>query len=200
MYSEQTAVKADDVHLIEQTLTGDSAAFGELVRRYQDRLYNMVAHTIGCPVEAEDVVQDTFVQAYTKLASFRQDSLFYTWLYRIAVNSAISRRRKKRPTLSVDHQQEVMGSEPVDSGESPGDRLEREERAHQVHAALDQLNDQHRAILVLREIEGFCYEEIADILEMPIGTVRSRLHRARSQLRDQLEPMLFEYPADRGNG
>lgn len=196
--SESAAVKLDDAQLIEQTLAGQPAAFGELVRRYQDRLYNMVAHTIGCAVEAEDVVQDTFVQAYTKLASFRQDSHFYTWLYRIAVNSAISRRRKKRPVLSVDQQQETIGSEPMDSGESPGDRLEREERADQLHTALDQLNEEHRAILVLREMEGFCYEEIADILEMPIGTVRSRLHRARSHLRDQLEPMLFESPADRG--
>lgn len=197
--ANEAIVKLTDVQLIEKTLAGDKAAFGELVCRYQDRLYNMVTHTIGCAVEAEDVVQEAFVQAYTKLSSFRQDSAFYTWLYRIAVNAAISRRRKKRPTISVEHHQEVSGTEPLDDAEMPTERLEREERVSQVHEALGQLNEQHRAILVLREIEGFCYEEISEILDMPIGTVRSRLHRARSHLKEQLESMLFEHPADRGN-
>lgn len=197
--SKPAKVKPSDIELIDNTLSGDQAAFGELVCRYQDRLYNMVTHTIGCAVEAEDVVQEAFVQAFTKLSSFRRDSAFYTWLYRIAINAAISRRRKKRPSISVEQHQEASGSEPMDDAEMPTERLEREESVAQVHTALDQLNEQHKAILVLREIEGFCYEEISEILDLPIGTVRSRLHRARSHLKEQLEPMLFEEPADRGN-
>ena len=183
-------MKNEDAQLIEQSVQGDSAAFGQLVRKYQDRLYNTIAHLVGCREQAEDVVQDAFVQAYVKLHTFQGNSAFYTWLYRIAFNTAISHKRRQKAEVSVEQAREQSGLEPMDTSEAPEERLEREERVGLVHRALDALNEQHRAILVLREMEGCCYETIADILELPIGTVRSRLHRARLQLRDQLKESL----------
>lgn len=176
----------DDKQLIAMSLEGDSAAFGQLVRKYQNRLYNTLVHIVGCREQAEDVAQDAFVQAYVKLSTFQGNSAFYTWLYRIAFNTAISHRRRKKVEVSVDQVREQAGEEPIDAGDAPGDRLEREEKVGMVRRALDALSEEHRSILVLREMDGCCYETISDILELPIGTVRSRLHRARLQLRDQL--------------
>lgn len=176
----------DDALLIDQALDGDSAAFGQLVLRYQDRLYNSLVHVVGSTDTAHDVVQDAFVQAYVKLETFERASAFYTWLYRIAFNMAISRRRREKPVVSINRIQDELGHEPVDRGEAPSARLERNEHAAAVRKALDSLTPDHRAILVLREIDGCAYEEIAEILDLPIGTIRSRLHRARLQLRDAL--------------
>ena len=183
----------DDARLITETLRGDSSAFGLLVQKYQDRLFNTVMHITGCREEAEDLVQEAFVQAFVKLDTFHGDSAFYTWLYRIAFNFAISRRRRKRVEVSVDQTRENTGDEPIDDGESPDEQMLRKERAHQVQAALRRLSDEYREILVLREMEGCCYETIAEILDIPTGTVRSRLHRARAELRDQLKEVLAEH-------
>lgn len=185
----------DDVQLIDDCLRGDSASFGVLVRKYQDRLFNTLCHVVGSREEAEDVTQEALVQAFVKLASFQRNSAFYTWLYRIAFNTAVSRSRRKRPTRSVDAARDTLGEEPMDHGEDVTERLIREERATQVRAALQGLTEEHRLILVLREMEGLCYEEIADVLDLPVGTVRSRLHRARSQMREQLKEVLGEYQA-----
>lgn len=186
----------DDARLIEEARQGDTTAFGRLVQKYQGRLYNTMLHVSGSREEAEDVVQEAFIQAFTKLDSFRAQSAFYTWLYRIGFNAAISRRRRKRHEVSVEQAREMTGEEPVDDGEAPTERLLREEQIGQVHTALDALSEEHRAILVLREIEGCCYETISEILNLPVGTVRSRLHRARLQLRDQLNDLLQENPTD----
>lgn len=186
----------DDSQLIDEAKGGDTAAFGQLVCKHQDRLYNTIVHVVGCRVEAEDVVQDAFVQAFLKLDSFQGNSAFYTWLYRIAFNAAVSRRRRKRVELSVEQNRELTGYEPLDNGDAPTERLEREERAGQVQAALATLTQEHRAILVLREMEGCCYETIADVLDLPVGTVRSRLHRARLQLREQLKEVLEKHSAE----
>ncbi len=180
----------DDAQLIDETLAGKSEEFGQLVRKYQDRLYNTILHVVGCREDARDVVQDAFVQAFVKLDTFQRSSAFYTWLYRIAFNVAVSHRRRKRAILSVERTREVTGEEPIDDGDAPGDRLEQTERSRQVRQALARLSEDHRAVLVLREIDGCCYETIADILDLPVGTVRSRLHRARLQLRDQLQEVL----------
>ncbi len=189
------AVVKDDVQLIGDALDGDSAAFGQLVTRYQDRLYNTLVHVVGSTDTAYDTVQDAFVQAYVKLETFERSSAFYTWLYRIAVNLAISRRRREKPMASVDQARELLGHEPVDRADPPEARLEQRERACQVQAALSTLSDEHRTILILREMDGCSYEQIAAILELPIGTIRSRLHRARLQLRDQLKGVFQEYPS-----
>jgi RNA polymerase sigma-70 factor (ECF subfamily) len=177
----------DDTQLIESALAGNSAAFGDLVRKYQDRLYNTMVHLTGSAEDAKDVVQDAFVKAYVKLESFQRSSAFYTWLYRIAFNTAMSRQRRRRETRSIE---EDCGHEPADPGSAPADRLEQEELAGQVQRALAALSEEHRTVLVLRDIDGCEYEAVAEILGIPLGTVRSRLHRARMQLRDQLKKVL----------
>jgi RNA polymerase sigma-70 factor (ECF subfamily) len=182
---------SDDAPLIEATLAGDSAAFGQLVGRYQDRLYNSLVRVLGSAEDARDITQDAFVQAYTKLRSFRGSSAFYTWLYRIAFNLAMSHARKLRPTASLDRVK-ASGYEAVDGEATPETALSQREQVDMVHAALAGLCAEYRQILVLRELEGCRYDEIAEILELPAGTVRSRLFRARLQLREQLLPTMRE--------
>ncbi len=187
---------SDDAQLIDETLAGDRTAFGQLVHKYQGRLFNTLLHVVGSREEAEDVCQEAFVQAFVKLETFGGRSAFYTWLYRIAFNLSVSRRRRKRAEVSIDQHRERTGDEPLDGGEGPTDQLLREEQMRQVRGAIDQLSDEYRAILVLREMEGCCYETISEILNLPLGTVRSRLHRARLQLRGQLQDILQENLAD----
>jgi RNA polymerase sigma-70 factor (ECF subfamily) len=141
----------------------------------------------GCRTEAEDIVQEAFVRAFVALKSFKHNSAFYTWLYRIAVNLAISYLRKKEPATSLDVGRESGGPEPVDQSGSPMDKLMRKERGPLIAAAFAKLNSEYRTILTLREIERFDYQTIAKILCVKIGTVRSRLHRARMQMRKLLD-------------
>jgi len=185
-------VVQDEQHLILAARRGDSNAFGKIVRTYQDRLCTALLHVCGSPDEAEDVAQEAFVQAYVKLANFAGESAFYTWLYRIAFNAAISRRRRRREETSVEQTRESTGQEPFDDTEPAEERVLREERAAAVQRALALLSDEHRAILVLREVEDCDYDEIAQILGIPVGTVRSRLHRARLHLKEQLDSVLGE--------
>jgi RNA polymerase sigma-70 factor, ECF subfamily len=182
----------DDMALIDRALGGDPTAFGHLVTKYQDRLYNTLVHVVHCNETARDVVQDAFVQAYVKLESFQRSSAFYTWLYRIAFNLAVSHGRRERSLVSIDQARDATGHEPMDRGADPGARLEQDERAAQVQAALAKLSDEHRSILVLREVDECSYEQIAEILDLPLGTIRSRLHRARLQLREQLKGLFQE--------
>lgn len=180
----------DDDQLINAALAGDSAAFGMLVQKYQDRLFNTMTHVVGSPEDARDVVQDAFVKAFVKLETFERASAFYTWLYRIAFNAAVSRQRRQKPTVSIQQQREEWGRELASADPPPEDRLERQELAGQVQAALARLTEEHRTIVVLREMDGCDYETIAAILDLPVGTVRSRLHRARLQLRSELKQVL----------
>ena len=182
----------DDQQLIRQSLDGQSEAFGHLIRRYQDRLYNGMVHILRSESEAEDVVQDAFVLAFTKLDSFKGNSAFFTWLYRIGYNVAITRIRRRRSTVSIEGNDETRRLDFPDKGPSPADRLQQHEQAVQLMRAMDRLSEEHRSILVLREMEGLDYDAIAEILDLPIGTVRSRLHRARTHLRDQLESIMNE--------
>ena len=140
----------------------------------------------GGTEDAQDVVQDAFVLAYTKLSSFQRQSAFYTWLYRIAVNLLISRKRRTKLAVSLDERHE-RGIEPIDGQARPTAALESRDRIEQVRAALLALPDEQRRVIVLREIEGWPYETIAEVLDLPIGTVRSRLHRARMELREMLQ-------------
>ncbi|MEE2640174.1 MAG: sigma-70 family RNA polymerase sigma factor [Planctomycetota bacterium] len=182
----------EDASIIERVLNGETDAFEGLVRTYQVRLFNSLIHSLGCPEEAEDVAQEAFVKSFAKLATFKQNSSFYTWLYRIAINIAISRHRQKKPKSSLDEYRVNAGHEPVDESNQPGQKIDLEERAVQVQSALHLLSEEHRAIIVLREIEDMDYEAISDILNLPVGTVRSRLHRARQQLRTHLEHVVME--------
>ena len=179
-------VLSDD-RLIDDTLEGRAEAFGQLVARYQDRLFNAMVRITGCHAEAEDVVQDAFVQAFLKLDRFKRESQFFTWLYRIAMNTSISRHRKKRPSSSLDGHPASRSVEPVAAEQPVGADLERQEQQEELENALQQLPLDQRQILVLRELDNQSYEDIAVILELPIGTVRSRLHRARKQLHTLLK-------------
>jgi RNA polymerase sigma-70 factor (ECF subfamily) len=183
------AVSADDRRLIAECLKGRTAAFGELVRLYQDRLFHTAYRLVGNAEDAQDVVQETFLHAYQSLDAFKGDALFFTWLYRIAVNTAISHKRKRRVTLRMDGREGEGGVEPVDVSEvsRPGLALERADEERRIQDALNRLSPEHRAVLVLKDLEGQKYEEMAAVLGVPIGTIRSRLHRARMELRVLLE-------------
>lgn len=141
----------------------------------------------GSPEEAEEVTQEAFIRAFIKLDTFQRNSQFFTWIYRIAFNNALTRRRKKRARISLDQIQEDIGMEVASDGEQVDESMLRDERVALVRHAIDTLTDEHRRILVLREMDDFSYEEIAEILEISIGTVRSRLSRARRQLKLAVE-------------
>ena len=188
---------SDDLSLVEACRAGRTEAFSLLVQRYQDRLYPTIARLIGSAEDAEDILQDAFVRAFEKLDQFQGDSSFYTWIYRIAVNLALSghRRRRVRSVLRLgDRPAAARGQHPADeSAESdPTAPLERAERERIVKAALDRLGPEHRAVVILKDFDGHRYEEISAILDIPVGTVRSRLHRARCELRDRLRGLVDE--------
>jgi RNA polymerase sigma-70 factor (ECF subfamily) len=177
----------DEEELIQSALAGNNGSFEVLVVRYQDRLYTAMISVVGNADEAEDVVQEAFIQAYLKLDTFQQNSRFFTWLYRIAFNFALAKRRKKRGNVSLDESRETAGLEPEFHGDAPEIRMSRSEDIALIHRALALLTEDHRSILVLREMEDMAYEEIAEVLSISIGTVRSRLNRARLALKTQLE-------------
>lgn len=191
-------MSSDDAKLIQQTLAGDRSAFGNLVRKYQDRLFNVAFRLVGHMEDAHDVTQEAFINAFESLPRFQGDAQFFTWLYRIAVNAAISRQRKRRETVSLQQggRPDKPLPEPFDESfdHQPGDALERRESDQRIHAALQQVAPDFRTVLVLRDLEGMKYEEIAVALDLPIGTVRSRLHRARLELRSILEKTEAEVP------
>ena len=187
----ESMANQDDQELIRQTLDGTKESFGHLIRKYQDRLYNGMVQILRSETEAEDVVQDAFVLAFTKLSSFKGNSAFFTWLYRIAYNDAITRLRRRKPTVSIDGKNaDSTRLDFPDKGPSPDNRLQQQEQAVQLDKAMKRLSHEHRAILVLREMDELDYDAISEILDLPIGTVRSRLHRARAHLRDHLEMIM----------
>ena len=184
-------MNADDRRWIAETLGSDPAAFGHLVSKYQGRLYNAVLRVCGQADDALDVVQETFLSAYQSLHSFKGDAEFFTWLYRIAFNRAVSmkRRRKAVAPLELGGSDFDLSIEPTDESEGhrPDSSMERSEDKAKLVEALNRLSHEHREVLVLKDIDGLRYERIAEILNVPIGTIRSRIHRARHELRGLLE-------------
>jgi RNA polymerase sigma-70 factor (ECF subfamily) len=196
-------VSDDDRRLIADCLGGRRDAFGELVSRYHARLYNAAARLVDNPDDAADVVQDAFLSAYQSLHTFKGDAEFFTWLYRIAFNTAISLKRKKRAVISLDaHGSSEHSLEPDDPSEfvRPGAALERTEDETQLHEAIGRLSAEHREVLLMKDIDGLKYEEIAELLGVPIGTIRSRLHRARLELRELLQPHDHRLPRGKAAG
>mgnify|MGYP001826019544 FL=1 len=177
----------DETQLIDRALQGDRDAFTELVELNQERLFASMLQVTGSPEEAEEVVQEAFIRVFMKLDTFQRNSQFFTWLYRIAFNSALTRRRRNRARVSLDYCRENNGLEVSDEGAGVDEPMLRRERVDMVREAMHTLTDEHRSILVLREMEEHSYEDIAEILEISIGTVRSRLSRARRQLKLALE-------------
>lgn len=192
----------DDRRLIAECLGGRRDAFGELVTRYQARLYNAAVRLVDSPDDAADVVQDAFLNAYQSLHAFKGDAEFFTWLYRIAFNGAISLKRKKRPTGSLDAAGGDHGYEPPDPSDyvRTGHALERTEEDELLYAALARLSPEHREVLTMKDLDGLRYEEMAELLAVPVGTIRSRLHRARLELRNLLAPLDDAEQYDRGRG
>jgi RNA polymerase sigma-70 factor (ECF subfamily) len=184
---EKGTVNADDQRLIAECLQGRTTAFGELVRRHQDRLYNTVYRLVDHAEDAQDIVQEAFLSAYQSLGRFKGESQFFTWLYRIAINTAITLKRKQRLALAKAAGPSI--EEPIDSSvfSRPEHSLEKSEQERRIQNALNRLSPEHRAVLVLKDIEGEKYEVMAKMLDVPIGTIRSRLHRARMELREILE-------------
>jgi RNA polymerase sigma-70 factor (ECF subfamily) len=184
-----------DQQLVLRVQAGEKAAFDLLVRKYQHRVLKLVSRFVSDAAEAEDVAQEAFIKAYRALASFRGDSAFYTWLYRIAINTAknalVSNRR--RP---VDFDLDLQDPEQYDrharlkEGDTPEGVLLTEEIRSVVEKAMEQLPEDLRTAIVLRELEGLSYEEIAEAMDCPVGTVRSRIFRAREAIDKKLKPLL----------
>ena len=192
-----------DQSLIEACLAGRREAFGQLVERYQHRLFHSLVHLLGSTEDAQDAAQDALILAFEKLGTFRGESQFYSWLFRIAYNSAVSSKRKpgsskrnpgssKRKTgpmsVSLEARRDASGLEPADLNPStePSFGLDVSDRQRLVQQALGELSEEFREAIVLKEIEQMSYEEIAEVVGIPLGTVRSRIHRARMELRQKL--------------
>lgn len=185
----------NDQQLVQRVQQGDKAAFDLLVRKYQHRVLKLVSRFVNDAAEAEDVAQEAFLKAYRALPAFRGDSAFYTWLYRIAINTAkntlVSNRR--RP---VDFDLDLQDPEQHDrqallkDADTPEGVLLTDEIRGVVERALEQLPDDLRTAIVLRELEGLSYEEIAEAMDCPVGTVRSRIFRAREAIDKKLKPLL----------
>ena len=188
---------ATDQAIVGEVIKGDIEAFGILVQRYQDRIYSAIHNYVSNPDDAVDIAQDTFVKAYAKLRTFDASSAFYTWLYRIAINTAIDflRRRKSRPADSLDDEKyATAGFEPVstDPAADPERVSVRHAQAAALRAAIARLSHKLRAVLVLHDVEGLSQEEVAQILRVPVGTVKSRVSRARTELRSLLTKQMGE--------
>jgi len=188
-----------DRALVERVQGGDKRAFDLLVRKYQHKVIALVSRYVKSHAEAEDIAQESFIRAYRALPQFRGDSAFYTWLYRIAVNTAKKALvdLKRDPTVTEaalassddDDETSHRALEPSDMA-TPDALLASKEIAATVNAAIEALSDDLRQAITLREIEGLSYEEIADVMNCPIGTVRSRIFRAREAIAQRLKPLL----------
>jgi RNA polymerase sigma-70 factor (ECF subfamily) len=177
-----------DSTLVQRTLAGDAAAFEELVERYQGRLFALARHYTRNAVDIEDMVQDTFLKAYRRLDSFDHRSSFYTWIYRIATNTILDvlKRRGRSPIRAVEDPEVVGEVAPVEAPTPTAD-------SEVTRKVLDELPDIFKAVLVMREFDGLAYQEIADTLGISIGTVESRLFRARARFKDKLLTLFPEY-------
>jgi RNA polymerase sigma-70 factor (ECF subfamily) len=182
----------DDLVLIERTKQGDRAAFDDLIYKYERRAYQYAYRLTSNSEEASDVVSDAFVRVYNALQNFKGQSAFTTWLFRIITNCYLDARKKERsrPTVSLDNAMQSSEGDferqVEDEGPGPADELEKSERERLVQAALFKIPEYQRAMLVMYHVENLSYEEIAEALDLPIGTVKSRLNRARLSLREQL--------------
>lgn len=185
--TSRSAQTREDARLVEETLAGNQLSFQLLVERYQERLFALARHYTKNPVEIEDVVQESFLKAFRRLDTFHHQSSFYTWIYRIATNTILDflKRRGRSPIQSVEDPEVLARPEPTD-GFAPNVNIEREEIAEVTHKVLAELPDIFRTVLVMREFEERSYQEIADVLGISIGTVESRLFRARARFRERL--------------
>lgn len=185
---------SDDRQLIERCRSGDREAFDELVRRYEKQAYNLAYRLSGNYDDASDVVVEAFVRVFQGLHTFRGEANFGTWLHRVVVNTFldIRKRSKGRQNVSLEEQIEMDGDtltrQIEDTSPGPEELVEQEERDEVLQRAISQLSPERRILIVLYHFENLSYEEIAQMLNLPVGTVKSRLNRARLALREILEP------------
>ena len=185
-----------DQQLVERAQTGDKRAFELLVAKYQRKLGRLLSRLVRDPAEVEDVTQEAFIKAYRALPAFRGDSAFYTWLYRIGINTAknylvaLGRRAPTSTGFDNEEAENFEDAEALRDSSTPEDELIGKQIASTVNKAMDALPEDLRTAITLREIEGLSYEEIAGVMNCPIGTVRSRIFRAREAIALELRPLL----------
>lgn len=192
-----------DQVLVERVQQGDKQAFGLLVSKYQRKLSRLLSRLIRDPAEVEDVTQEAFIKAYRALPTFRGESAFYTWLYRIGVNTAknyLVSRGRRAPTTTEFDAEEAESFEDGDllrDNATPERLLQTRQIGETVNSAMEKLPEELRTAITLREIDGLSYEEIASIMDCPIGTVRSRIFRAREAIAEKLRPLIDAAPDKR---
>jgi RNA polymerase sigma-70 factor, ECF subfamily len=184
---EKSPVPASETQLIHQAQRGDSEAFGALITLHERFVYNLALRTLGNPQDAQDIAQDAFLRAWTSLGSFRAESQFRTWLYRIVLNLCLNRIPHLRRELAQLADEEAADSPLPDSrAADPLSTLEAVERRKFLHRAIDRLPEQYRLLIILRYHGDLAYDEIASLLNLPLGTVKTGLFRARERLRAAL--------------
>jgi RNA polymerase sigma-70 factor (ECF subfamily) len=194
--SNFSAGDTPDQELVARVQRGDKKAFDLLVRRYQLKVLQLVARYIRDPVESQDVAQEAFIKAYRALPGFRGESAFFTWLYRIAINTAKNHLQSRNRLLASEGDIDIEDAEQLESAprlkdqETPERLLLAEELAAAIGAAIEELPEDLRTAILLREMEGLSYEEIAEVMACPVGTVRSRIFRAREAIDKKLKPLL----------
>ena len=185
-----------DQLLVERVQAGDKRAFDVLVSKYQRRLMRLVSRLVHDPAEAEDVVQETFIKAYRALRHFRGDAAFYTWLYRIGINTAknyLVTQGRRAPTSTdadIEEAETFVDADGLRDINTPESLLATKQIAATVNSAMASLPEELRNAITLREIEGLSYDEIAEVMLCPIGTVRSRIFRAREAIAEKLRPLI----------
>ena len=184
----ETSTSPDETELIGRAQQGSHEAFGEIVNRYGERLFLVVHRIVRDSADAEEVVQETFLKAYRNLEGFNAASALYTWLYRIAVNAAVDHTKKarRRRHLSLDDEDQGLEAALPDQGHSPSEGSEKQELVALIQEGIEALPENYRVILRLREYSDLSYEQLGEILELPKGTVESRLFRARMKLKEWL--------------
>ncbi len=184
-----------DAELVQRVQAGDTRAFDVLVQKYQHKVINLIGRFVSDHAECQDIAQDAFIKAFRAINSFRGDSQFYTWLYRIAANTAknylASRARKSLGyTVDVDDAEHFEGESGLKEYANPENLLLTDEIKATIFSAIEKLPEDLKSAITLREIDGLSYEEIAQVMDCPIGTVRSRIFRARDVIDKELRPLL----------
>jgi RNA polymerase sigma-70 factor, ECF subfamily len=193
--SRVTVAKDTDQELVRRVQNGDRRAFDLLFSRYQHKIAGLVSRYVRTNEEIEDIVQESFIKAYRALPRFRGESAFYTWLYRIAINTSknyLVAKSRRPPDVDIDAEESEFadGSESLHESENPENALTRDQLATVIDQAIRDLPDDLRSAVTLREFDGLSYEQIAEIMDCPVGTVRSRIFRAREAIDERIRPLV----------
>jgi RNA polymerase sigma-70 factor (ECF subfamily) len=195
-------IRSQDEVLVERARAGDVAAFETLISQYERKVYNLAYRLTGNHEDASDMAQEAFIRVFQKLPEFRGDSSFSTWLFRIASNACLDeiRKRKRHRTVSLDNPYETdegeMSRQYADAADGPEEIIDRQETQAMVQACINALDEEYRVVVVLRDIKGYAYNEIAEMLGLNLGTVKSRLNRARAAIKEKFTRLELLPPSD----